>query len=50
MGTDIYMSPELKQILNYQATEIIFNAEKSDIFSLGLTYLRMILLLQQEEI
>ncbi len=40
------MSPEFKSIYNNSITEIInFIPEKSDIFSLGITYLRISLLL-----
>ena len=41
------MSPEI--LLNYNniVNEIEFNPEKSDLFSLGITYLRLILLLTQ---
>ena len=39
------MSPELKKINNAEETEITFNPEKSDIFSLGITFLECILLL-----
>ena len=36
------MSPEMKKIYNGSETEIIFNPEKSDIFSLGLTIIQYI--------
>ena len=39
------MSPELKKLHNQEKSEIEFNPEKSDIFSLGLTFLESILLL-----
>ena len=39
------MSPEIKSIYNGFEIEIInYNPEKSDIFSLGISYLRIILL------
>ena len=41
------MSPELKKIYNGLAKDIDFNPEKSDIFSLGITFLRSILLLEE---
>ena len=37
------MSPELKQIYNNEIQEIDFNPEKSDLFSLGITFIRSIL-------
>ena len=43
------MSPELKKIYNGEATQINFNPEKSDIFSLGITFLRSILLLDNNK-
>ena len=40
------MSPEMKSIYNKLLIEIEnYNPEKSDIFSLGISYLRIILLL-----
>ena len=40
------MSPEIKSIYNKLLIEIEnYNPEKSDIFSLGISYLRIILLL-----
>ena len=39
------MSPELKWLYNGKLDSINFNPEKSDIFSLGITYLRVNLLL-----
>ena len=33
------MSPELKEIFNNKIQEIDFNPEKSDLFSLGITFL-----------
>ena len=40
------MSPEIKSIYNGLLIEIEnYNPEKSDIFSLGISYLRIILLL-----
>ena len=44
------MSPELKKIYNGLANDIDFNPEKSDIFSLGITFLRSILLLNEYEL
>lgn len=42
------MSPEMKQIYNGYSVEIEnYNPEKSDIFSLGLSYLRIIILLEE---
>ena len=42
------MSPEFKWILNGLENEILFyNPEKCDIFSLGLTFIRLILLLNE---
>ena len=35
------MSPEFKKIYSGKESEIDFNPEKSDIFSLGLTLLRI---------
>ena len=40
------MSPEMKKLANSEETEINFNPEKSDIFSLGITFLEIILLLE----
>ena len=37
------MSPELKEIFDNNIEEINFNPEKSDLFSLGITVLRIIL-------
>ena len=42
------MSPELKLISNNLVEEIIFNPEKSDIFSLGIVFLRLSLLLTEK--
>ena len=43
------MSPEFKSIYNNSIFEIEnFYPEKSDIFSLGITYLRIIVLLNNE--
>ena len=50
MGTSLYMSPELKLIYNGEANEINFNPEKSDIFSLGITFIRSVLLLDVNDI
>ena len=36
------MSPELKEIDNNNIDEINFNPEKSDLFSLGITFLQSI--------
>ena len=33
------MSPELKEIYNNNIAEINFNPEKSDLFSLGITFI-----------
>ena len=44
------MSPEFKLIKSRSITEIDFNPEKSDIFSLGISYLRLILLLTEENL
>ena len=42
------MSPEFKEIYNGYSNEILnYIPEKSDIFSLGITYLRIILLLEE---
>ena len=41
------MAPEIKLIYNNEINEIDFNPEKSDIFSLGITILRIILLLTE---
>ena len=35
------MSPELKDIYNKNFEEINLNPEKSDLFSLGITFLRL---------
>ncbi len=43
------MSPELKKMYNIQS-EINFNPEKSDIFSLGITYIRAALLLESNDL
>ena len=42
------MSPELKLIYNNKVEEINFNPEKSDLFSLGITFLQTIALLTEE--
>ena len=43
------MSPEFKSIYNNSSYEIEnFIPDKSDIFSLGITYLRIIILLNNE--
>ena len=43
------MSPEFKSIYNNSTIEITnFIPEKSDIFSLGITYLRIIILLNDK--
>ena len=39
------MSPEMKKIHKANEKNITFNPEKSDIFSLGITLLRLILLI-----
>ena len=44
------MSPELKKIYNGLAKDIDFNPEKSDMFSLGITFLRSILLLDENSL
>ena len=41
------MSPEMKLISNGLINELEFNPEKSDIFSLGISLLRLILLLNE---
>ena len=41
------MSPEMKLIYNGLINELEFNPEKSDIFSLGISLLRLILLLNE---
>lgn len=41
------MSPELKTIANGYTSVINFNPEKSDIFSLGISVLRAVLLLEE---
>ena len=42
------MSPEMKSIYNGLLIELEnYNPEKSDIFSLGITYLRLILFLNE---
>ena len=41
------MSPEMKLISNGLINELEFNPEKSDIFSLGITLLRLILILNK---
>ena len=41
-GTSFYMSPELIKILNGLGTGV-FNPELSDIFSLGMSFLRITL-------
>ena len=38
-GTPNYMSPELKEIYNNDIDKTNFNPEKSDLFSLGITFL-----------
>ena len=45
-GTKIYMSPELVKLSNGIGIGI-FDAEKCDIFSLGLTFLRLLLNLKE---
>ena len=40
------MSPEMKKLYNSYELEINFNPEKSDIFSFGVSFLRLILLLK----
>ena len=43
------MSPELLQIHNFNDKGIgEFNPEKCDVFSLGLTFLRLVLLLSED--
>ena len=44
------MAPEILLICNNLVSEIEFNPEKSDIFSLGLTFLRYILILEENDI
>ena len=44
------MSPELKKIVNRLVHEINLNPEKSDIFSLGITFLRSILLINESDL
>ena len=46
-GTIYYMSPELKLIFNKTGFGE-FNPEKSDIFSLGLSFFRLVLLLNEK--
>ena len=42
------MSPEIKLIFNGFENELLnYNPEKCDIFSLGITFLRLILLLNE---
>ena len=42
------MSPEFKQLYSACGSEgLNFNPEKSDIFSLGITYLRVILIIKE---
>ena len=41
------MSPELKEIYHNNIIETDFNSEKSDLFSLGITFLYNILLLNE---
>jgi serine/threonine protein kinase len=43
-GTEGYMAPELVQAQRDNLNEIEYEAEKSDVFSLGLTFLQMITL------
>ena len=42
------MSPELKEIYHNDVEERNFNPEKSDLFSLGITFLQSILLLNED--
>ena len=44
------MSPELKKIYYGFVKDINFNPEKSDIFSLGITFLRSVLLLDKNDL
>ena len=44
------MSPEMKRINNANEIDISFNPEKSDIFSLGITMLEYILLLEKNDL
>ena len=48
-GTIFYMSPELL-LIHLKSGFGEFNPEKTDIFSLGLSFLRLILLLYEKEI
>ena len=41
------MAPEILLIFNNEIKEIEFNPEKSDIFSLGISYIRLIELLTE---
>ena len=44
------MSPELLEIIDRIVFEIDFNPEKSDIFSFGIIYLRLILILNENNL
>ena len=44
------MSPELLHCHMYKEKKGFFNKEKADIFSIGLTFLRLSLLLYESEI
>ena len=44
------MSPELLYLYMYKDRKGSFNKEKADIFSIGLTFLRLTLLLYESEI
>ena len=47
-GTAIYMAPELKKIIEGNTEGIgEFNPELADIFSLGITFLRFVLTLNE---
>ena len=44
------MAPEIILLYNNEINEIEFNPEKSDIFSLGITFLQLILFLKYDDI
>ena len=49
-GTLVYMSPELRLIHSRNKGMGEFNPELSDVFSLGLTFLRLVLNLEIDQI